>query len=349
MVPFGGYTMPLLYSSIQAEHRAVRQQVGLFDLSHMGEIFCRGSGALAYLQKLTTNNVAALAPGQIQYSAMCYPDGGIVDDLLVYRLPDGFMLVVNAANLAKDWAWLSEHRTADTDLDNVSYETGMLAIQGPKAEDVTARMTDYPLAKLPFYHLATGRFGSYELLFSRTGYTGEDGFEIYCPAEAADQLWELAVEAGRPESMVPVGLGARDSLRLEMRYALYGHEIDRNTNPIAAGLGWICKLDKGEFIGREAILRMKSEGPTQKLVSLRLGARAIPREHYRVFADGRDVGEVRSGLFSPSLECGIATAYVESGCAAVGTDLAVQIRDRMEPAQVVKAPFYTKGSRRSAT
>ena len=348
MVPFGGYTMPLLYTAIQGEHRAVREQVGLFDLSHMGEIFCRGKGALDYLQRMTTNNVAALETGQIQYSALCYPDGGIVDDLLVYRLADVYMLVVNAANLEKDWAWLSEHGTKDIELENASYDTGMLAIQGPKAQDVTARMTDYPLDSLPFYHLATARFGSHELLFSRTGYTGEDGFEIYCPADAADELWALAIEAGRPDALALIGLGARDSLRLEMRYALYGHEIDAGTNPIAAGLGWICKLDKGDFIGREAIVRMKSDGPAQKLVSLKLGARAIPRQHYRVFADGRDVGEVRSGLFSPSLECGIATAYVDSGCAKTGRELAVGIRDRMEPAVVVKAPFYTGGSRRSA-
>jgi aminomethyltransferase len=346
MVPFGGYTMPLLYTGIQAEHRAVRENVGLFDLSHMGEIFCRGRGALAFLQKLTTNDVAALAPGQIQYSAMCYPDGGIVDDLLVYRLDDGYMLVVNASNVDKDWAWLLQHRTADVELENASDRTGMLAFQGPRAQAVTARMTDYPLDSLPFYHLAVGRFGSHELLFSRTGYTGEDGFEIYCTAAAADELWALADEAGRPEGMTPIGLGARDSLRLEMRYALYGHEIDAGTNPVAAGLGWICKLDKGEFIGREPIARMKSEGPSQKLVSLKLGARVIPRQHYRVFADGRDVGEVRSGLFSPSLECGIATAYVDSAFAGIGHRLDVQIRDRMEPAQVVKAPFYTGGSRR---
>ena len=345
MVSFGGYSMPLSYSGIQQEHKAVRENVGLFDLSHMGEIFCRGKGALPFLQRMTTNDVAALKPLQIHYSAMCYPEGGIVDDLLVYRLLEGYMLVVNASNLDKDWAWLTSHCPDDVELENASYRTGMLAIQGPKAEAVVARMTDYPLSEIPFYWLAHGRFGGHELLFSRTGYTGEDGFEIYCPAAAAEELWELAVAAGQPEGMELIGLGARDSLRLELRYALYGHEIDQDTNPIAAGLGWICKLDKGDFIGREAIVRMKTEGPAEKLVSLRLGVRTIPRQHYRVFADGRDVGEVRSGLFSPTLGCGIATAYVPSNFARIGTELAVMIRNTPERAEVVKAPFYTAGSR----
>jgi len=346
MVPFGGYSMPLLYSGMQMEHKAVRENVGLFDLSHMGEFFCRGRGALAFLQKMTTNDVAALKPFQIHYSAMCFPEGGIVDDLLVYRLADSFMLVVNAGNLEKDWAWLTAHCPDDVELENTSYRTGMLAIQGPNAGAVVARMTDYPLGTIPFYWLAVGRFGSRELVFSRTGYTGEDGFEVYCPTEAAEELWELAVAAGEAQGMAKIGLGARDSLRLEMRYALYGHEIDADTNPIAAGLGWICKLDKGDFVGRDAILRMKTEGPAERLVSLKLGARTIPRQHYRVFADGRDVGEVRSGLFSPSLGCGIATAYVPSTIARIGTELAVMVRNSPERAKVVKAPFYTAGSRR---
>lgn len=346
MVPFGGYSMPLLYTGMQAEHKAVRENVGLFDLSHMGEIFCRGRGATAFLQKMTTNDVAALKPFQVHYTAMCYPEGGIVDDLLIYRLPDGYMLVVNASNLEKDWAWLTAHAPEDVDLENASYRTGMLAVQGPRAESVVARMTDCPLDAIPYYGLAIGRFGGHELIFSRTGYTGEDGFEIYCPAEAAEELWASAISAGEPEGMAKVGLGARDSLRLEMRYALYGHEIDEHTNPVAAGLGWICKLDKGDFIGREAIVRMKTEGPQEKLVSLKLGPRTIPRQHYRVYASDRDVGEVRSGLFSPSLGCGIATAYVPSAFARIGTELAVVVRNSNERAEVVKAPFYTAGSRR---
>jgi aminomethyltransferase len=344
MVPFAGYAMPLLYSGIQAEHEAVRSNVGMFDLSHMGEVLVRGTGALEYLQKLTTNDVAALAPRQVQYSAMCYPEGGIVDDLLVYRLDDGYMLVINASNIDKDMEWLTRHQTGDVDIDNQSDTTGMLAIQGPHAEAVLNRMTDAPSTEMPFYWSSVARFGKHELLYSRTGYTGEDGFEIYCPKSAARDLWDLAVQAGAEHKMTLVGLGARDSLRLEMRYALYGHEIDSDTNPVAAGLGWICKPDKGDFIGREAIVAMKESGPDQRLVCLALGPRAIPREHYKVFSEDEEVGEVRSGVFSPSLGHGIATAYVPRTFSKAGTELVVEIRGRRETATVVKPPFYKDGS-----
>jgi aminomethyltransferase len=344
MVPFAGYAMPLLYSGIQKEHEAVRSNVGLFDLSHMGEVMVSGSDALAFLQKVTTNDVAALAPGQVQYSAMCYPEGGIVDDLLVYRLDDGYMLVINASNMAKDVEWLMQHRTTGVEIDNQSDTMGMLAIQGPHAEAVVSRMTDAPLADLPFYYSSKAHFGSHELIYSRTGYTGEDGFEMYCPESAASDLWNLAITAGAEQDMTLVGLGARDSLRLEMRYALYGHEIDAQTNPIAAGLGWICKPDKGDFIGRRAIVAMKESGPPEKLVCLALGPRAIPRDHYKVFSGDQEVGTVRSGVFSPSLKHGIATAYVPGALARVGTELAVELRGRLETATVVKPPFYTNGS-----
>jgi len=333
-----------MYTSIQSEHKAVRDNVGMFDLSHMGEFVCSGPGTLAFLQQMTTNDVAGLAVHQIQYSAMCNPDGGIIDDLLVYRLPDRYMLVVNAANLEKDWNWLVSHQPEDVSLEDQSDHTGMLAIQGPQSEAVMCKMTGYPLEKLRFYWSATGQFGTRELLFSRTGYTGEDGFEIYCPAEAADELWELARRAGEPLDLALIGLGARDSLRLEMRYALYGHELDDHTNPIAAGLGWICKPEKGDFIGRDAIVAMREAKPEEKLVSLRLGPRSIPRQHYRVWSDGRELGEVRSGLYSPSLGCGIATAYVPTEFSRVGTQLQVEIRGQMEPAEVVKPPFYLNGS-----
>lgn len=344
MVPFAGYSMPLSYTSIQGEHKAVRENVGMFDLSHMGEFFCSGPNALEFLQKMTTNDVASLAVNQVQYSAMCYPTGGVVDDLLVYRLPDRYMLVVNAANIDKDWDWLAQHRPDGVELVNSSDEIGMLAIQGPKAEAVVRRMTNYPLESIQFYWSAKGRFGSREHLFSRTGYTGEDGFEIYCQLNAADELWEIAVKAGEPDNMSLVGLGARDSLRLEMRYPLYGHEIDADTNPIAAGLGWICKTDKGGFIGREPIVQMKQNKPKDKLVSLKLGPRAIPRQHYKVCADGRAIGEVRSGLFSPTLGYGIATAFVPDEHSRIGNHLQVEIRDNKEDAEVVKAPFYMGGS-----
>ena len=342
MVSFGGYSMPLLYKSIQEEHRAVRENVGLFDLSHMGEFVCRGDGALAFLQRMTVNDVSALGEYQVQYTAMCYPDGGIVDDLLIYRLPDHYLLVVNAANLTKDWEWLMQHKPDDVELEDQSDQLGMLAIQGPRAEEVMRKITDYPLAELKFYWSATAKFGSSEMLFSRTGYTGEEGFEIYCPCHAAGELWDLVIAAGAPFGMSLVGLGARDSLRLEMRYSLYGHELDDKVNPIAAGLGWICKPDSGEFIGRDAIVKMKTEKPQQRLVSLKLGARVIPRQHYKVWSDGQEVGEIRSGLYSPSLGCGIATAYVPRAVAKVGGYLDVEIRGQMERAEIVKPPFYVR-------
>jgi aminomethyltransferase len=344
MVPFAGYRMPLQYAGIQREHLAVRERVGLFDLSHMGEFLVRGSGSLEFLQAMTTNDVAALADGQVQYTAMCYPHGGIVDDLLVYNRSGEFMLVVNAANIDRDRAWLLEHKPPEVELVDASDRIGLLAIQGPRAEHVMSKIVDYPLPELPFYWSAVGSFGSREMVFSRTGYTGEDGFEIYCPVDAAAELWPQVVQAGMDDELELIGLGARDSLRLEMRYALYGHEIDQDTNPIAAGLGWICKPEKGDFIGRDAIVKMKEEKPAERLVCLELGPRAIPREGYAVQRDGDKIGHVRSGVFSPSLKRGIATAYVPRALAGAGTDLQVKIRDRLEPATVVKPPFYKGGS-----
>jgi aminomethyltransferase len=346
MVPFAGYSMPLSYTSIQREHEAVRTNVGMFDLSHMGEVRVAGPGALEFLQRVTTNDVASLEAGQVQYSALCYPEGGFVDDLLVYRLADSYLLVVNASNIAKDLEWLMRHAPQNAVVTDESDATALVAIQGPRAEAVVSRMTDAPLSDLKFYTSARARFGKHSLLFSRTGYTGEDGFEIYCPPAAAEDVWQSGVKAGADFDLAFVGLGARDSLRLEMKYALYGHEIDAHTNPIEAGLGWICKLDKGEFNGRSAIVAMKEQGPARKLVCLQLGPKAIPREGHAVVHDDSPVGRVCSGAFSPSLKRGIATAYVASPLAAVGTQLHVEIRDRREPALVIKPPFYKQGTHR---
>lgn len=344
MVPFAGYIMPLQYKGIQKEHRAVRDNVGMFDLSHMGEFMCRGAGATAFLQRMTTNDVTALTPGQVHYTAMCYADGGIVDDLLIYCFPHEFMLVVNASNIDKDWKWLLEHKPDDVELENVSDDIGMLAIQGPRAEHVVKQITSYDLDTIPFYGSARAMFGAHELIISRTGYTGEDGFEIYCTEESADDLWTMLIEAGEPEGMEFIGLGARDSLRLEMRYALYGHEIDAQTNPIAAGLGWICKMDRGDFIGKSTIEAMKASRPTEKIVSLLLGPRTIPRQHYNVWAGDELLGEIRSGIYSPTLGRGIATALVPRNYAKLGTELQVEVRGKREIAVVVKPPFYREGS-----
>lgn len=344
IVEFAGYLMPIQYHSIQQEHLRVRQSVGMFDLSHMGEFFVRGSGAFPFLQRMTTNDVAALSVFQVQYSAMCYPDGGVVDDLLVYRLPDEYMLVVNAANLDKDFAWLKEHKPADVELENRSDMIGLLAIQGPKSEAVMSKLTDFDLPSLPFYHSGMMSFDGRNTLFSRTGYTGEDGFEIYCAPDQAEALWRLTAQAGKEFEIEPIGLGARDSLRLEMRYMLYGNDIDQTTNPIEAGLGWICKTEKGDFIGRDAIVRMKEEKPRRRLQAMVLKEKAIPRKGYRLFVNGSDVGFVTSGTFSPSLETGIALGYVAAEYGKVGSTVEIDVRGKRVPAEIIKGAFYKHGS-----
>jgi len=345
MVEFAGFLMPVQYQGITAEHLAVRNNVGLFDLSHMGEFEVTGDDALAFLQKTTTNNVAALSPGEIQYSCMTYPDGGIVDDLLVYRLEDRYLLVVNAANTKKDYEWLSSHLGGDVKLVDRSLETGLLAIQGPNAHKVMADLTDYDLDNMVNYVSATAEVGGVSVLFSRTGYTGEDGFELYIPAEQCERMWHAVIEAGKRHDMQLIGLGARDTLRLEMKMALYGNDIDRTTTPIEAGLGWIVDLEK-EFIGKEVIARQKAEKPARRLVCLELEGRAFPRQGYDVYDGDQVVGEVTSGTFSPSLKKPIALGYVPRSRSKSGSTIEIAIRDRRYPATVVKPPFYKNGSRR---
>lgn len=341
MVPFGGWDMPVQYTGIVEEHRTVRSAVGLFDVSHMGEFEVEGPHALAALQALTTNDAAALEVGQVQYSLLCQPDGGIVDDLTLYRLaPDRFMLTVNAANIEGDWAWVTE-RAREARWRNVSAETGLVAVQGPRAEALVARLSDVAVAGLGYYRFAHGRVGGVRTLISRTGYTGEDGFELYVGAADAERLWTALLDAGAGDGAAPIGLGARDTLRLEMKYALYGNDIDRSTNPLEAGLGWVVKPAKGEFVGRAAIERVRAEGVRRRLVGLEMADRAIARHGYRVLADGAEAGVVTSGSYGPSVERSIAMAYVPTGHAAVGTELAVEVRGQPRPARVVKTPFWT--------
>ncbi len=344
MVNFFGFAMPLQYEGIVAEHRHVRQAVGMFDLSHMGEFVVRGPDAVPFLQQMTINDLARLEEGQAQYTAMCYPDGGIVDDLLIYRLKDFYLLVVNAANIDKDFDWLEEHRRGRVELSNHSQRYALLAIQGPRSQPVLSRLTETDLDSMKFYHFAEGRVADADMIVSRTGYTGEDGFELYLDPEAAPRVWDAVVSAGRPEDLRPVGLGARDSLRLEMKYALYGQDIDRTTNPLEAGLGWITKLDKGEFVGREALVAQKEKGLSRRLVGFEMLEKAVPRNGYEMKADGRSVGRVTSGIFSPSLNKGIGCGYLPVEHASPGTRIEVLIRKRAIPAQVVKTPFYTKGT-----
>jgi len=345
MVDFAGFYMPVQYQGITAEHLAVRESVGLFDLSHMGEFEVSGPAALAFLQKVTTNDVSLLAPGKIQYSCMTLEDGGIVDDLLVYRLPDSYLLVVNAANLAKDFAWLESHLSDDVELVDRSAQTSLLAVQGPNVQKLMQPLIDYDLEKMPFYSCATASVAGCEVLFSRTGYTGEDGFEIYIPPEHTDSLWKAITKAGREYDLQLIGLGARDSLRLEMKMALYGNDIDETTNPIEAGLSWIVNLDK-DFIGREAVAAMKEAKPPRRLVCLELEGRAFPRHGYDVTADGEVIGQVTSGTFSPSLRKPIAMAYVLRRKSKSGSQVSVVIRNKEFPAVVVKPPFYKKASHR---
>ena len=345
MVAFGGWEMPVQYTGIIEEHRIVRAAVGLFDVSHMGEFEVDGPHALAALQRLTTNDVAALEIGQVQYSAMCYPDGGIVDDLTVYRLgAERYMLTVNAGNIDKDWDWVRTHGS-EAHWRNVSAETALIAVQGPRAEALVGRLAERDVTSIGYYRFAPGAVAGARTLISRTGYTGEDGFELYVAAADARRLWTALLEAGRPDGVAPIGLGARDTLRLEMRYALYGNDIDATTNPLEAGLGWIVKWGKGAFIGRDALDKVRAAGPTRRLVGLEMLERAVARHGYRVMSaeaggDRAPIGVVTSGSYGPSVDRSIALAYVASAHAAVGTEVGVEIRGQVRPARVVKTPFH---------
>ena len=340
MVPFGGWEMPVQYTGILDEHRAVRRAVGLFDISHMGEFEVEGPGALAALQRLTTNDASALAVGQVQYSVLCDPDGGIVDDLTVYRLDaQRYMLTVNASNIDADWAWVTEHG-AGARWRNVSAETALLAVQGPRAEAVVQACADRDVTGIRYYHFARGAARGVPALISRTGYTGEDGFELYVAADRAEALWHALLDAGRGDGIQPIGLGARDTLRLEMKFALYGNDIDRTTNPLEAGLGWVVKPVKGDFLGRDAIEALRARGVARKLVGFEMADRAVPRHGYRLLSGGAEVGHVTSGSFAPSLEKPIGMGYVRAELSAVGTALDVEIRGQGQPARVARTPFH---------
>lgn len=343
IVPFGGFDMPVQYAGIMDEHKTVRTAVGVFDVSHMGEFFAEGPGALAFLQKVTVNDVSKLTPGKAQYSAMCYEDGGIVDDLLVYMLGDqSYMIVVNAANIAKDWEWMNKHRPSDVRFVDRSEETALLAIQGPQSLVTLQKLTATDLSAIPYYHFVRGTLANVEMTISRTGYTGELGFEIYFDVRHAEAVWRAIFAAGAEYGIAPIGLGARDTLRLEMGFCLYGNDIDHTTNPIEGGLGWITKLAKGDFIGKPVIERTKAEGPKKKLVGMILTDKAVPRHGYSVMAGGATVGTVTSGTFSPSLERGIALGYVASSYAAAGTAVHIDVRGKLIDATVVGVPFLKK-------
>ncbi len=343
MVEFAGFEMPIQYEGIIAEHNTVRTGVGVFDVSHMGEIVIRGSQRQQFVNYITTNDITKLSVNQVQYSAMLYPHGGVVDDLLVYNLPDRVFLVVNAANTEKDYQWILQNKKFDVTIDNISDTIAQLAIQGPKSEAVMQRLVDFNLGELKYYWAAEVKLKDIPVLLSRTGYTGEDGFEVYADHTHAHQLWDLVFEAGRDFGIKPVGLGARDTLRFEMRYCLYGNDIDQTTNALEAGLGWITKFDKGDFIGREALLKIKEQGLARKLIGFEIIGAGIPRPHQDIFHQGRKAGHVTSGTYSPSLKKGIGMGYVEIAGCEVGTNLQIQSKEPIN-AVVVKGPFYKQAS-----
>lgn len=346
MVPFAGYRMPVAYGSIVDEHRAVRERVGIFDVSHMGEFELEGPRALEAVQRVTVNDASALEVDQAQYSAMCREHGGILDDCVVYRMAEErYMIVVNASNVEKDRAHVLAHLPEDgVELRDRSDEIALLAVQGPRAAEVVAPLADVDVEDLRFYWKRDGRVAGVETVISRTGYTGEDGFELYVDAGDAAKLWRALLEKGEAHGLIPSGLGARDSLRLEVGYALYGNDLDEEHTPLEAGLGWITKLDKGEFVGREALRRQKEEGVERKLVGLRLRERGFPRPGYDVVVDGERVGHVTSGTVSPTLGEGVAMAWVDARHAAPGTEVGIDIRGKAVPAVVQRPPFYTEGS-----
>jgi len=343
MVSFGGYLLPTHYSGINLEHLGVRSKAGLFDVSHMGEFIISGSDAESFLQKVTVNDVASLSVGQAQYSAMCYANGGMIDDILVYKKKNEFMLVVNAANNEKDLDWLNSHAKGDIRIENMSDNIGLVAIQGPRSRNILQTLTDSNLTNIQFYHFVEGRLNGKKAIISRTGYTGELGFEIYANSDDIGEIWDAIMKAGQDKGLEPAGLGCRDTLRMEMKLALYGNDIDDTTNPIEAGLGWITRLGKTDFMGKKAILEAKAN-VTRRLVCLEMTERAIPRQGYTILMNDESVGIITSGTMSPSLETGIGIGYVNKPFDKSGTELLVDIRGRMKSAVVVKPPFYKNGS-----
>ena len=344
MIDFGGWELPVQYQGIIKEHEQTRKAVGLFDVSHMGEITVKGPGAQRFIQRMVTNDISGAQNLQAVYSPMCYEDGGVVDDLLIYRMGDeDYLLIVNAANTDKDFEWLCRHVTGQVELLNVSDDYAQMAIQGPNAERILQQLCDVPLEDIKFYRFRTdvsvaGVYG----IVSRTGYTGEDGFELYLPAAEAAGVWDALLEAGKDDGLVPAGLGARDTLRFEVALPLYGHELSDSISPLEAGLGMFVKLDKEEFIGREALEAQKEAGLKRRVAGFEMSERGIPRAHLDVQKDGASVGFVTSGGFAPSVGKNLGLALVDITCAAEGTELDIIIRDKPMKAQVVGKPFYSK-------
>ncbi|MDX5442946.1 MAG: glycine cleavage system aminomethyltransferase GcvT [Hymenobacteraceae bacterium] len=344
MVPFAGYVMPVRYSSDIEEHNTVRNAVGIFDVSHMGEFLVKGPHALDLIQRITSNDASKLSKGKIQYSCLPNDKGGIVDDLLVYCLDqDEYMLVVNASNIEKDWNWINTHATEGAVLEDISDEMSLFAVQGPKAVEALQPLTSLDLANMAYYTFDKGEFaGAPDVIVSATGYTGAGGFEIYVPNQYARKVWDKIMEAGKPAGIKPIGLGARDTLRLEMGFCLYGNDIDDQTSPLEAGLGWITKFNK-EFVNSGNLQAQKEAGVSRKLVGFEMQEKAIPRAHYELTnAEGEKIGEVTSGTQSHTLGKGIGMGYVKQEYSKPGTEIFVQVRNKAMRAEVVKLPFVKK-------
>jgi aminomethyltransferase len=341
MVPFAGFNMPVQYSGINIEHETVRKGVGVFDVSHMGEFILKGDGALDLIQRVCSNDASALFDGKVQYSCLPNEQGGIVDDLLVYRINEkAFMLVVNASNIDKDWEWISKYNNAGVDMKNISDQTSLLAVQGPKAAEALQSLTDVDLADMDYYTFKKGVFAGIEnVLISATGYTGAGGFELYFDKKDSEHIWNEVFRAGKPLGIKPIGLAARDTLRLEMGFCLYGNDIDDSTSPIEAGLGWITKFSKS-FVNSENLAVQKQNGVERKLVGFEMIERGIPRHDYEIVdIDGTVIGKVTSGTQSPSLQKGIGMGYIKTAFSKVDTEIYIKIRDNKVLARVVKMPF----------
>ncbi|MFZ5944105.1 MAG: glycine cleavage system aminomethyltransferase GcvT [Bacillota bacterium] len=348
IVPFGGFEMPVQYTGIIEEHHAVRQHAGLFDVSHMGEFAVRGKGAPQFIQRLITNNLEKIEPGKVLYSPICYENGGTVDDLLVYCFDwENFWLVVNASNIDKDWQWVNEQKgNEEIELTNISNETAQLALQGPKAEEILQTLTPLNLQEIKYFRFVKGNVSGMECIISRTGYTGEDGFEIYLKANDAQSLWQQFLKAGAGYNLSPIGLGARDTLRFEAALPLYGHELGPDITPLEAGLGVFVDLKaEADFIGKSALFEQEKTGLSRKKVGLEMIDRGIPREGYAILLDGKEIGFITSGSFSPTLGKNLGIALIDSEYAQIGSTVEVVVRNKPCKAVLVKIPFYRKGNK----
>ena len=344
MLPFAGYNMPITYEGVNAEHETVRNAVGVFDVSHMGEFLISGPNALALIQKVCSNDASTLTVGKAQYSCLPNEDGGIVDDLIIYKMKEEeYLLVVNASNIDKDWEWISARNDVGADMKNLSDDYSLFAIQGPKAVEAMQPLSSLDLAAIPYYHFEVGDFAGFDnVIISATGYTGSGGFEIYCKNDQAEAIWNKVFEAGAAFGIKPIGLAARDTLRLEMGFCLYGNDISDTTSPLEAGLGWITKFNK-EFTNSENLKKQKEEGVTRKIVAFEMQERAVPRHDYEIVdSNGAVIGIVTSGTMSPSMNKGIGLGYVSVANSALDSEIFIRIRKNDVPAKVVKAPFYKK-------